>query len=141
MLFYAIGRFCLVLYILPLFTLSVPMSGQTYRDGTSNKVFSGTGTQADPYLIGTPEQLAGLVENSSADIRSYLQGVGVFVQHNEGVIRNCTTTGTMQCSKSLAGNGCFVEKICICNSESGNPILCGWCFYVLCCWSWAFSSA
>ena len=40
----------------------VAMQAQTYWNGTSNQVFSGSGTQADPYLISTPEQLAGLAE-------------------------------------------------------------------------------
>ena len=43
------------------------MQAQTYWDGTSNKVFSGSGTQADPYLISTPEQLAGLAERTNVD--------------------------------------------------------------------------
>ena len=38
------------------------MQAQTYWNGTSNKTFSGSGTQTDPYLISTPEQLAGLAE-------------------------------------------------------------------------------
>ena len=42
--------------------MAVGMQAQTYWNGTSNKVFSGSGTQTDPYLIGTPEQLAGLAE-------------------------------------------------------------------------------
>lgn len=42
--------------------MAVGMQAQTYWNGTSNKVFSGSGTQNDPYLISTPEQLAGLAE-------------------------------------------------------------------------------
>gem|GEM_PF-913912 len=42
--------------------MAVVVQAQTYWNGTSNKVFSGSGTQTDPYLIGTPEQLAGLAE-------------------------------------------------------------------------------
>ena len=38
------------------------MQAQTYWNGTSDKTFSGSGTQTDPYLISTPEQLAGLAE-------------------------------------------------------------------------------
>ena len=45
----------------------VAMQAQTYWNGTSNKVFSGSGTQADPYLISTPEQLAGLAERTNVD--------------------------------------------------------------------------
>ena len=44
--------------------MAVAMQAQTYWDGTSNKTFSGSGTQADPYLISTPEQLAGLAERT-----------------------------------------------------------------------------
>ena len=40
----------------------VTMQAQTYWNGTSDKTFSGSGTQTDPYLISTPEQLAGLAE-------------------------------------------------------------------------------
>ena len=47
--------------------MAVAMQGQTYWNGTSNKVFGGSGTQADPYLIGTPEQLAGLAERTNVD--------------------------------------------------------------------------
>ena len=42
--------------------MAVVVQAQTYWNGTSNKTFSGSGTQTDPYLIGTPEQLAGLAE-------------------------------------------------------------------------------
>ena len=47
--------------------IGTPMSGQTYWNGTSNKTFSGSGTEADPYLISTPEQLAGLAERTNVD--------------------------------------------------------------------------
>ena len=47
--------------------MAVTMQAQTYWNGTSNKVFSGSGTQADPYLISTPEQLAGLAERTNVD--------------------------------------------------------------------------
>ncbi len=46
---------------------AVAMQAQTYWNGTSNKTFSGSGTQTDPYLIGTPEQLAGLAERTNVD--------------------------------------------------------------------------
>ena len=42
--------------------MAVVVQAQTYWNGTSNKTFSGSGTQTDPYLISTPEQLAGLAE-------------------------------------------------------------------------------
>lgn len=47
--------------------MAVVVQAQTYWNGTSNKVFSGSGTQTDPYLIGTPEQLAGLAERVNVD--------------------------------------------------------------------------
>ena len=47
--------------------MAVAMQAQTYWDGTSNKTFSGSGTQTDPFLIGTPEQLAGLAERTNVD--------------------------------------------------------------------------
>ena len=47
--------------------MAVVVQAQTYWNGTSNKVFSGSGTQTDPYLIGTPEQLAGLAERTNVD--------------------------------------------------------------------------
>ena len=47
--------------------LAVAMQGQTYWNGTSDKTFSGSGTQTDPYLISTPEQLAGLAERTNVD--------------------------------------------------------------------------
>lgn len=40
---------------------------QTYWDGTADKNFPGEGTKASPYLISTPEQLAGLAERTNAD--------------------------------------------------------------------------
>ena len=47
--------------------MAVMMQAQTYWNGTSNKTFSGSGTEADPYLISTPEQLAGLAERTNVD--------------------------------------------------------------------------
>ena len=47
--------------------MAVVVQAQTYWNGTSNKVFSGSGTQSDPYLIGTAEQLAGLAERTNVD--------------------------------------------------------------------------
>ncbi len=47
--------------------MAVTMQAQTYWNGTSNKTFSGSGTEADPYLISTPEQLAGLAERTNVD--------------------------------------------------------------------------
>ncbi len=47
--------------------MAVVVQAQTYWNGTSDKTFSGSGTQADPYLISTPEQLAGLAERVNTD--------------------------------------------------------------------------
>ena len=55
------------LFIALTLLMAVAMQAQTYWNGTSNKVFSGSGTQADPYLISTPEQLAGLAERTNTD--------------------------------------------------------------------------
>ena len=45
-----------------------PMAlSQTYWNGTADKEFAGSGTQTDPYLISTPEQLAGLAERTNTD--------------------------------------------------------------------------
>ena len=52
---------------LPLFLIVAGACAQTYWDGTSNKTFSGSGTETDPYLISTPEQLAGLAERTNVD--------------------------------------------------------------------------
>ncbi|MBP5377632.1 MAG: hypothetical protein J6Y41_06700, partial [Bacteroidaceae bacterium] len=43
------------------------VQSQTYWDGTADKNFPGEGTQASPYLISTPEQLAGLAERTNVD--------------------------------------------------------------------------
>ena len=55
----------LLLLITLLCTLSA--QAQTYWDGTADKNFPGEGTQADPYLISTPEQLAGLAERTNVE--------------------------------------------------------------------------
>ena len=55
----------LILITCLLYTFSA--TAQTYWDGTANKVFDGSGTQSDPYLIGTPEQLAGLAARTNVD--------------------------------------------------------------------------
>lgn len=43
------------------------VQAQTYWDGTADKNFPGEGTEASPYLISTPEQLAGLAERTNVD--------------------------------------------------------------------------
>ena len=40
----------------------VSVSAQTYWDGTADKSWAGSGTAADPYLITSAEELAGLAE-------------------------------------------------------------------------------
>lgn len=40
---------------------------QTYWNGTADKNLPGEGTEASPYLISTPEQLAGLAERTNVD--------------------------------------------------------------------------
>ena len=62
-LFFALG----LLMAVAMLPIGTPMQAQTYWDGTSNKTFSGSGTEADPYLISTPEQLAGLAERTNVN--------------------------------------------------------------------------
>ena len=54
------------LYLLTVFC-ALTVQAQTYWDGTADKNFPGEGTQASPYLISTPEQLAGLAERTNVD--------------------------------------------------------------------------
>ncbi len=53
------------------------IQAQTYWDGTANKVFAGSGTKDDPYLIGTPEQLAGLAERTNTDKEDFAGKIDV----------------------------------------------------------------
>ncbi len=46
--------------VLCLFLSAISAQAQTYWNGTVDKEFAGTGTEADPYLITTAEELAGL---------------------------------------------------------------------------------
>ena len=50
-----------------LFFAAIPLAAQTYWDGSADKNFPGEGTEASPYLISTPEQLAGLSERTNVD--------------------------------------------------------------------------
>ncbi len=50
-----------------LLVAALPLAAQTYWDGTADKNFPGLGTEASPYLISTPEQLAGLAERTNVD--------------------------------------------------------------------------
>ena len=56
----------LLLFAMLLFA-AVPLAAQTYWDGSADKNFPGEGTEASPYLISTPEQLAGLAERTNVD--------------------------------------------------------------------------
>lgn len=50
-----------------LLVATIPLTAQTYWDGTADKNFPGEGTEASPYLISTPEQLAGLAARVNDD--------------------------------------------------------------------------
>ncbi|MBR4709154.1 MAG: InlB B-repeat-containing protein [Bacteroidaceae bacterium] len=50
-----------------LLVAALPLAAQTYWDGTADKNFPGLGTEASPYLISTPEQLAGLAARVNDD--------------------------------------------------------------------------
>lgn len=42
---------------------ALPLAAQQiYWDGTASQDWTGTGSEADPYIITTPQQLAGLAE-------------------------------------------------------------------------------
>ena len=41
---------------------ALPLAAQTYWDGTASQDWTGTGSEDDPYIITTPQQLAGLAE-------------------------------------------------------------------------------
>ena len=56
-----------ILQLLTVFC-ALTVQAQTYWDGTADKNIPGEGTEASPYLISTPEQLAG----SITPIKSYL---------------------------------------------------------------------
>jgi uncharacterized repeat protein (TIGR02543 family) len=46
---------------------SLTVQAQTYWNGTADKNLPGEGTETSPYLISTPEQLAGLAERTNVD--------------------------------------------------------------------------
>ena len=46
---------------------TLPLAAQTFWDGTADKNFPGEGTEMSPYLISTPEQLAGLAARVNDD--------------------------------------------------------------------------
>ena len=50
---------------------ALPLAAQTYWDGTASRDWTGTGSEDDPYIITTPQQLAGLAEavNGGRDFR------------------------------------------------------------------------
>ena len=56
------------IFLIVLSIIFAPVAqAQVYWNGTVDKKFAGSGTQADPYLISTPEQLAGLAERTNTD--------------------------------------------------------------------------
>jgi len=54
-------------FLLLLLICTLPAQAQTYWDGTADKNLPGEGTEASPYLISTPEQLAGLAARVNDD--------------------------------------------------------------------------
>ena len=54
-------------FLLLLLICTLTAQAQTYWNGTADKNFPGEGTEASPYLISTPEQLAGLAERTNVD--------------------------------------------------------------------------
>ena len=54
-------------FLLLLLISTLTTQAQTYWDGTADKNLPGEGTEASPYLISTPEQLAGLAERTNVD--------------------------------------------------------------------------
>jgi len=54
-------------FLLLLLICTLTAQAQTYWNGTADKNFPGDGTEASPYLISTPEQLAGLAERTNVD--------------------------------------------------------------------------
>ena len=54
-------------FLLLLLICTLTAQAQTYWDGTADKNLPGDGTEASPYLISTPEQLAGLAERTNVD--------------------------------------------------------------------------
>ena len=64
--------------LLMLFSLTgISLQAQTYWDGTADKNLPGEGTEASPYLISTPEQLAGLAALTNVDKEDF---AGKFVK-------------------------------------------------------------
>ena len=54
-------------FLLLLIICTLTAQAQTYWDGTADKNLPGDGTEASPYLISTPEQLAGLAARVNED--------------------------------------------------------------------------
>ena len=71
----------LLLFAMLLFA-AVPLAAQTYWDGSADKNFPGEGTEASPYLISTPEQLAGLAERVNDDGEDFK---GQFIQLTQDI--------------------------------------------------------
>ena len=51
-----------VLTVVLTFFAAFPLAAQTYWDGSSSRDWTGSGTEGDPYLITTPQQLAGFAQ-------------------------------------------------------------------------------
>lgn len=56
-----------LLFQLMLLCATLPLAAQTFWDGTADKNLPGEGSEASPYLISTPEQLAGLAARVNDD--------------------------------------------------------------------------
>ena len=59
------------LIALMLLCATLPLAAQTYWDGTADKNLPGEGTESSPYLISTPEQLAGLAARVNDDEETF----------------------------------------------------------------------
>ena len=64
-------------FLLLLLICTLTAQAQTYWNGTADKNFPGEGTEASPYLISTPEQLAGLATRVNEDGEDF---AGKFIQ-------------------------------------------------------------
>ena len=55
------------IFVLCMLFSVISVQAQTYWNGTADTEFAGSGTEADPYLITTAEELAGLAERTNVD--------------------------------------------------------------------------
>ena len=56
-----------IIMISALFSFEGLVHAQNYWDGTADKVFAGSGTESDPYLITSAQELAGLAVRTNVD--------------------------------------------------------------------------